>query len=103
MIGVNLWSCANDLLCGFFFFLAFALWNEAWGEEGGGLNRSELALAGVFFGAAGAVKSTAFFGAAYFALDLIVRRRRAKLPIYEPGLIFAAAAAMPLLPWWFRT
>jgi hypothetical protein len=103
MIGVNLWSCANDVLCGFFFFLAFAVWQAAWDGKDGALDRRLLALSGAFFGAALATKYTALFGALYFALDLIARRRRARLPIYEPGLVFAAAAALPLLPWWFRT
>lgn len=105
MIGVNLWSCANDVLCGYFFLLAFVVWLAAWAPEPDGreLDRNLLALSGFLFGAAAAAKYTAFFGGLFFALDLIVRRGRARRAIYEPGIVFAAAAMLPLLPWWFRT
>jgi len=101
MIGVNLWSCTNDLLCGFFFFLSFSSWNDAWGErEDADMRR--LLVAGLFFGAALATKYTAASGVFFFALDLIVRRKRTQRLLAPPGLAFAAGVILLLLPWFFR-
>ncbi|MBI4396533.1 MAG: glycosyltransferase family 39 protein [Elusimicrobia bacterium] len=102
MIGVNLWSCTNDLLCGFFFFLSFILWLESWEPSGDHRWRS-LALSGFFFGAAAASKYTALFACPFFLLDLLVKRWRARRPFGTPGLIFAAGVLLPLFPWWLRT
>ena len=97
MIGVNLWSCANDVLCGFYFFLALALWAEE--RE----TSPAFFLSGLFFGCAAAVKYTALFGAPFFALDLLWRFRRNPRGGCRAGLLFAAGAVVPLLPWWART
>lgn len=97
MIGVNLWSCANDVPAAFFCFLALTAWLEAW-EKGG---RAGFLWSGLFFGAAAAMKSTAFFAAPFFAADAL-RRARGRAAL-EALLFFAAGALIPLLPWWVRT
>lgn len=99
MIGVNLWSCANDIPAGFFLFLAFALWLGAWEEE---RPAASLALSGLFLGAAAAAKYTALFSAPYFALDLLLNRRRPGRVPWREGALFAAGALLPLAPWWIR-
>jgi hypothetical protein len=105
LVGVNLWSCANDLLSGFLLFLAFAAWNDA--RDGDSLSARGAALAGLFFGAAVAAKYNAAFGALYFLWDFFEARRRARRvspwAAWAGGAAFAACAAAVLLPWWARS
>ena len=102
MVGVNLWSCANDVPAGFFAFLALVLWLEAW--ESGRPDRSLIFLAGIFFGAGAAAKNTALFAGPFFLLDALRRERRTGSR--ETGLsflLFGGGFVLPLLPWWIRT
>lgn len=101
LVGVNVWSCANDVPAGFFAFLALTLWLASWKE--GSVDRTSVLLAGFFFGAAAAMKSTALFAAPYFLFDAL---RRARAGGHRNALtalaLFGAGAMAPLLPWWIR-
>lgn len=99
IVGVHLWSCANDVPAAFFCFLALTCWIDGWAAG----RRGIVGLAGLFFGAAVSVKTTAFFAAPYFLLDGLARARRGPARPALLGLAaFGAAAALPLLPWWIR-
>ncbi len=98
---VNAWSCTNDLLCGFFFFLSLSLWMET--GDGPEAPQSGAMLAGFFFGAAAAVKYTALFAAPFFMLEFILRGLREPKRTFSFAMAFGAGAVFPLLPWWLRT
>jgi hypothetical protein len=121
MIGVNLWSCANDIPAGFFVFLAFAHALRARGGSG----RLPFFLTGIFFGAAVSVKVTALLAGPFFMLWLTKASLRGAVPATKqslpsnegvataqtPGLamtggafaLFGLGLLLPLLPWWVRT
>jgi hypothetical protein len=99
MIGINLWSCANDIPAAFFTFLALTVWMDGRAEDG----KLSPFLAGLFLGAGTAVKTTAVFAAPFFLLAfaaLLRRRGRAAAPALA---LFGAGFLLPLIPWWVRT
>jgi hypothetical protein len=100
LVGVNLWSCANDAAAGFFLFLALAHWIDGWERPG----NDALALSGLLFGAAVAVKTNALFLAPFFLLDVFFRRARGKdaAAALRRAAVFAVLAALPMIPWWTR-
>ncbi len=102
LVGINLWSCANDLLAGLFLFLAFDRWQNAW-EKDSATRRPMAAVAwsGIFLGAAAASKMTVLFAAPFFLWDG-ARKGVFRRPQIRNMAVFAAFAALPLLPWWIR-
>jgi hypothetical protein len=102
MVGVNLWSCANDIPAGFFCFLALTHWIDGWKEEGA--DERALFLAGLFLGAGAAVKSTALFAGPFYFFDALRRGRSGgQKGTVRRLALFGAGFALPLLPWWIRT
>jgi hypothetical protein len=98
VVGIGLWSCANDVMAALFLMLAFDVWC---GAAEGDVRR--FGLAGFLLGTAACVKYTALFSLPFFAAHFLWRNRRGPSGSWRAGAAFAAGAAVPLLPWWIRT
>jgi hypothetical protein len=101
-IGAYVMSCTYDALSGFFLFLAFAAWTDAWDGRPDGPRRLLVGASGFLLGAAGACKYTAAFALPFFALDFLWKCRAKGRFFWREALLFGLGGLLPLLPWWGR-
>jgi len=103
MIGVSIWSCNNDVLCGYFCFVSMTIWMDFWNKGPSENKNLNMLLSGLLLGAATATKYTAIFASPFFAWHFLMKCQDEKKFLWRDGLYFAVGFLIPLAPWWIRT